>query len=185
MSRNTVRTMALVAGAAWLVIAGSELVNGFVEYGDAWEAPYTVFMLALVVGATLTIAVGAEATVLSTRRRLRTAGLAVSALGAVACLVGAWALPLWMTILGAGFALLAAAAEPAQRRPLTLLAAGQIAGIAALIASIEAGVGRVDEYGDYPLAGGIAMVVVAATAIAALLALTFDRRAVTATPAGA
>ena len=185
MSRSAVRRMTVVAGVAWLVVAGAELIDGFVDYGESWQAPYTVFMLALVVGATLSIAIGAEATRESARPRLRIAALAVCALGAVAAFVGAWALPLWMTILGAGFALLAAAAAPAPRRPLVLLAAGQLAGIVVLIAAIEAQVGRVDEHGDYPLAGGIAVLVVAATAIAALLTLTFDRRAVTATPAGA
>ena len=184
MSRSAVRTITLVAGAAWLVVAGSGIVDGLVDYGDSWAAPYTVFMLALVVGATLTIAAGAESTRESPRPRLRMAGLGVCALGALASVVGAWALPLWMTILGAGFALLAAAAGPAARRPLALLAAGQLAGIAVLIAGITAEVGRADEYGDYPLAGGIAVVVVAVTAIVALMTLTFDRRAVTATPAG-
>lgn len=185
MSRSALRRMTLVAGVAWLVVAGAELIDGFVDYGESWEAPYTVFMVALVVGATLSIAIGAEATRESARPRLRVAALAVCALGAVASVVGAWALPLWMTILGAGFGLLAASAAPAQRRPLVLLAAGQLAGIVVLIAAIEAQVGRVDEHGDYPLASGIAVLVVAATAIAALLALTFDRRAVAATPVGA
>lgn len=184
MSRSAVRTMTLVAGAAWAVVAGSEIMHGLVDYGDSWELPYTIFMLVLVVGATLTLAAGAQATRESTRPRLRMAGLAVGAIGAVASLAVAWALPLWMTILGAAFVLLAIAAEPAQRRPLALLGAGQFAGIAVLIACIEAEVGRVDEYGDYPLAGGIAVLVVAATAIVALLNLGFDRAAVAA-PAGA
>src|SRR5688500_11052341 len=122
MRRSTMRTMTLVAGAAWLIVAGSGIIDGIVDYGDGWEAPYTVLMLALVVGATLSTAAGAEATRDSARPRLRMAGLAVCALGALACIV-AWALPLWMTILGAGFALLAASAHPAHRRPLALLAA--------------------------------------------------------------
>lgn len=185
MSRSAVRTMTLVAAAAWLIVAGSGIIDGFVDYGDGWALPYTVFALALAVGAALSLAVGAEATRDSPRPRLRIAGLAVCALGAVLSFVGAWALPLWMTILGAGFAILAATAHPAQRRPLALLAAGQLAGIAVLIVGITAEVGRVDEHGDYPLAGGIAVLVVAATAIVALLTLTFDRRAVTVTPAGA
>jgi hypothetical protein len=175
--------MTAVAGAAWLVVAGTELLDGLVDYGDGWEAPYIIFTLALVVGATLTLGVGAQATRESARPRLRMAGLAVSALGAVASFIGAWALPLWMTLLGAGFAMLAAAAGSAQRRPLALLAVGQLAGIAVLIAAIEAEVGRVDEYGDYPLAGGIAVLFVAATAIVALLTLGFDRWAVTSTAA--
>ncbi len=185
MSRSAVRTMTLVAGAAWLVVAGAGIVDGFVDYGDDWAAPYTVFALALAVGAALSLVVGAQATQDCARPRLRLAALAVCAIGAVLSFVGAWALPLWMTILGAGFALLAAAADPAQRRPLALLAAGQLAGIAVLIVGITAEVGRMDRHGDYPLAGGIAILVVAATAIVALLSLTFDRRTVTATPAGA
>jgi hypothetical protein len=183
MSRSAARRMTLAAAIAWLIVGATGMIDGFVDYGDDWHMPYTVFMLALVVAATLSVALGAEATRGCARPRLRMAGLAVSALGAVAAVVGAWALPLWMTILGAGFGLLAAAADPTQRRPLALLAAGQLAAIAVLIIGIEAKVGRVDEYGDYPLAGGIAVVLVGATAIVALLTLTFDRRAVTATPA--
>jgi hypothetical protein len=177
--------MTVGAVVAWLVVAASEMMEGLVEYGDGWQAPYAVFTLALVVGAVLTVAIGAQATRESARPRLRMAGVAVSALGAVASFIGAWALPLWMTLLGAGFAMLAAAAGPASRRRLALLGVGQLAGIAVLIAGIEAEIGRVDEYGDYPLAGGVAVLFVAATAIVALLTLTFDRRAVTATPAGA
>lgn len=184
MSSSAVRTMSVVAGAAWLVVAGAELIDGLADYGDSWEAPYVIFTMALVVGATLTLGVGAQATRESARPRLRMAGLAVSALGAVASFIGAWALPLWMTLLGAGFAVLALAAGPAQRRPLALLGAGQLAGIAVLIAGIEAEVGRADDYGDYPLAGGIAVLFVAATAIVALRALGFDRGAVTSTAAG-
>lgn len=185
MSRSAGRTMTLAAAIAWLIVGVAEIVDGFVDYGDGWALPYAVFMLALVVGAALTIAVSAQATRESPRPRLRMAGLAVSALGAVASFVGAWALPLWMTILGVGFAMLAAAAHPAQRRPLALLAAGQLVGIAVLTVGIEAQLGRVDEHGDYPLAGGIAVLLVAATAIVALLSLSFDRRAVMTTPAGA
>jgi uncharacterized membrane protein len=185
MSRSAARRMTLAAGIAWLIVGVTGIIDGLVEYGDDWHMPYTVFMLALVVAATLSVVLGAEATRGCARPRLRMAGLAVSAVGAVAAVVVAWALPLWMTLLGAGFALLAAAADPAQRRPLALLAAGQLAAIAVLIVGIEAKVGRVDEYGDYPVAGGIAVLVVAAAAIVALVTLTFDRRAVTATPASA
>jgi hypothetical protein len=185
MSRSAVRTMTLVAGAAWLIVAGSGVIDGFVDYGDGWALPYTVFALALALGAALSLAVGAQATQESARPRLRMVALAVCALGAVLSFIGAWALPLWMAILGVGFAMLAAAAHPAQRRPLGLLAAGQLAGIAVLIVGIEAQLGRVDEYGDYPLAGGVAVFVVAVTAIAALLTLTFDRRAAMASPVSA
>ena len=182
MSKSAVRGMTLAAAIAWLIVGVAGIIDGFVDYGDGWAVPYTIFALALAVGAALSLAVGAQATKESARPRLRIAALAVCALGAVLSFIGAWALPLWMTILGAGFALLAVAADPARRRPLAILSAGQLAAIAVLIVGIEAQVGRVDEYGDYPLAGGIAVLVVAATAIVALLTLTFDRRAATASP---
>jgi hypothetical protein len=44
--------------------------------------------------------------------------------------------------------------------------------MAVLFAAIAAEVGRQDEWGDYPAAGGIAVVVVAAITIMALLGLT-------------
>jgi hypothetical protein len=185
MTRSAVRRMTLAAVIAWLIVGGAGILDGFVDYGDGWAVPYTIFALALAVGAALSLAVGAQASQESARPRLRMAALAVCALGVVLSFIGAWALPLWMTILGAGFALLAAAANPAQRRALGLFAAGQLAAIAVLIVGIEGQVGRVDEHGDYPLAGGIAVLVVAATAIVALLTLTFDRRAEAAGPVSA
>jgi hypothetical protein len=99
------------------------------------------------------------------------AGLIVSGVGVVATLV-AWALPLWMTLLGAGFAMVAVASAPSERRVVTLLAAGQLIGMAALFVAIAAEVGEPDSYGDYPAAGGIALIVTAVLTIAALVELT-------------
>ena len=62
MSKSAVRTMTLVAGAAWLIVAGAGIIDGFVDYGDGWALPYTIFALALAVGAALSLAVGAQAT---------------------------------------------------------------------------------------------------------------------------
>ncbi len=47
MSRSAERTMTLAAGVAWLVVGGAGIIDGFVDYGDGWAMPYTVFMLAL------------------------------------------------------------------------------------------------------------------------------------------
>jgi hypothetical protein len=102
---------------------------------------------------------------------LRIAGLIVGGLGCAFAAVGAWALPVWMTLLGSGLAMVAGAAEAGRRRVLILMAAGQLTGIAVLIAAIEAQIGRRDAYGDYPAAGGIAVLVVAAVMIAALVGL--------------
>jgi hypothetical protein len=67
--------------------------------------------------------------------------------------------------------MVAVASGPGPRRALALLAAGQLIGILVLIVAIESEVGRADEYGDYPAAGGIAVVVVAVMAIVALVEL--------------
>jgi hypothetical protein len=163
--------LAIIAGLAWLAVAW----YGYWEFtdsdGDGWEGPYLVLTIGLIVGATLSVMAAAWMTQQGGRRRLRTAGLIVSALGVAATLV-AWALPLWMTVLGVGFAMVAVASAPRERRVVGLLAAGQLVGMAALFAGIAAKVGEPDSYGDYPAAGGIALIVTAALTIAALVELT-------------
>jgi hypothetical protein len=77
-----------------------------------------------------------------------------------------------MTLLGAGFALVGVAAGSVHGRLLAVLAAAQLIAIAVLVGGIEAEVGRRDEWGDYPAAGGIALVVVASITVVAILTLT-------------
>jgi len=55
-----------------------------------------------------------------------------------------------------------------------VLAGAQLLAIAVFIAGIEAEVGREDEWVDYPAAGGIALLVVAALTIAGIIRLTWD-----------
>ena len=86
--------------------------------------------------------------------------------------MAAWALPVWMALFGAGFALVGVAAGSARGRLLAVLAAAQLIAIAVLIAGVEAEVGRPDEWGDYPAAGGIALVVVASITVAAIVTLS-------------
>lgn len=171
MDTRRVRTLTVVAGVAWLVVAGYGLRSAIVDDGDDWQLTYMVFSLALLVGAALSVAVAAWSTRNSDRRRLRMAGLVVGSVGGAAAMV-AWALPLWMTILGIGFAAIAVASGPGERRAMALLAIGQVAGLAVLFAGIAAEVGRRDEWGDYPAADGIAIVVTAAISVIALLQLT-------------
>ncbi len=170
MPRRTMHRLALAAGLAWLVVAGYGVRETVVDDDTSWQVTYAVFSIALVVGAVLSVAAAALASAESGRPRLRIVGLVVSGLGCALAIV-AWALPAWMTLLGLGFAIVALASGPGPRRALALLAAGQLIGVVVLIAAIEVGVGRRDEYGDYPAAGGIAVVVVAATAIVALVEL--------------
>ncbi len=170
MPTRAPRTLTTIAGLAWLVVAGYGVRTAIVDDGSDWELTYIVFSLALLVGAAASVAAATLATRRSGRPRLRMVGLVVSGLGGAAALV-AWALPLWMTILGVGFAMVAVASEPRQRRAVALLAAGHLIGLAVLFAGIAAEVGRRDEWGDYPAAGGLALVVVAAITIFAVFGL--------------
>lgn len=181
MATRTMRALTWVCGFAWLVVAGYGLRSAMVDDGGDWEFPYLLFSFALLVGAALSVTVAAWATRESGRPRLRMVGLVVSALGVVASFVAAWASPLWMTVLGVGFATIAVAA-PRPRREVALLAAGQLVGLAVLFAATVSEVGRRDEWGDYPAAGGIAVVVTAVITGIALYELTrsLERRPVTA-----
>ena len=170
MATRAMRTLTVVAGMAWLVVAGYGVRSAVSDDGGEWELPYIVFSSALLVGVGASVAIATLATRQTGRPRLRMAGLGVSGLGGVASIV-AWALPLWMTILGVGFAIVALASGARERRAVALLAAGQLLGMGVMFAGIAAEVGRQDEWGDYPAAGGMAVVVVAAMTIMALFGL--------------
>lgn len=157
------------AGCAWLAVAAYGVRSAVVGDGDDdWEVPYLLFTIALMSGSAISAGIARWITLQSQHPWRRRAGLLVSAVGVLATFV-AWALPLWMALLGVGFALLAFASTGDQRRPLALLGGAHLLGIVALIASIEAEVGPRDEYGDYPAAAGIALVVTAAAMIGGLV----------------
>lgn len=163
------RTFTLVAGVAWLVAVGSGV--GSSSYDD-WKPWYAVFAVALCVGAAFTVVAAAWATRGPSRPRLRTAGLVLGGLGTFMALVGAWAYPLWMTLLGVGLAMIAVASIPEQRRGVSLLAGAQLVGMAVGFAGIIAKIGWQDEYGDYPLAGSIGLVVTGVLTVVGLVVLT-------------
>ncbi|HEX7276152.1 MAG TPA: hypothetical protein VF244_02150 [Acidimicrobiales bacterium] len=174
MTTKASRTLILLAGMAWLVIGGGGVMEAMRGGEENWELHYLVFSTALLLAAVASVAVAVQATSGGGgggRPRLRIGGLAVCGLGCLACVV-AWALPLWMGLLGIGFALLAVASSSRPRRALTILAIGQLGAIAVLIAGIEAQIGRVDEYGDYPAAGGLALVFLAAVTLVGLYQLS-------------
>jgi hypothetical protein len=170
MTTRAMRTLTLVAGVAWLVVAGYGVRTAVVDADGDWELAYTFFSLALLVGAAASVRIATLASRQSDRPWLRMAGLVVSGLGLVAALV-AWALPLWMGVLGVGFTMVTVASGSRLRRAMALMAAGQVVGIAVLFAGIAAEIGKRDEWGDYPAAGGLAVVAVAAVTIIALIGL--------------
>ncbi|MEO5841451.1 MAG: hypothetical protein ABIQ73_12405 [Acidimicrobiales bacterium] len=171
MTTGARRMLAAIAGLAWVAVAWYGYRATTVDDGEGWEGPYLVLTIGLIIGAVLSVMAAASLTQQGGRRRLRTAGLIVSGLGVATTLV-AWALPVWMTVLGIGLAMVAFASNPRERKVVALLAAGQLVGLAALFAGIAAKVGETDSYGDYPAAGGIALIVTAALTIVALVKLT-------------
>ncbi len=140
MTTRSLRNLRRAAGAGWLVLVASAVRSLLVDDGDNWELPYNAFALALFVAVALTVVVLWVSTQDADRPRLRAAGLAVTALGVAGSFLVAWALPLWMTLLGAGFAVLAASSPAPQRRAVGLLAAAQLAGIAVQFGALGLGV---------------------------------------------
>ena len=184
MTTRMVRAMTASAGLAWLVVGGLGFRSCFVDDGDEWEVAYMIFSVALLVAATSTVALVAAVTGADARRRLRLAGLVIAGVGCVSAIV-AWALPLWMTLLGGGLAIVAFASARQQRRGIALLAGAQLLGIATLVGASAAQIGRRDEYGDYPAAGGIALTVTAVIVAIALFELLRHFEASAATGMGA
>ena len=172
MRTNVLRRASVLAGCAWLGVAGYGISRARTDSADEWSVAYAVFTVALLLGAVSTVLIAALTSRHGPRPRLRLAGLVVSGLGCAVALMAAWALPVWMTLLGAGFALAGVAAGPGRGRLLAGLAAAQLLAIPVLIAGIEAEVGHRDEWGDYPVAGGIALVVVASITVAAIVTLS-------------
>lgn len=174
MKTNVLRRVSVLGGCAWLGVAGYGMSMAIADSALEWSVAYALFTAALLLGAASTVLIVAVASRHGARPRLRRAGLVVSGLGCGVGLVAAWALPMWMTLFGAGFALVAVAAGPSRGRRLAVLAAAQLLAIPVLIAGMEAEIGRQDEWGDYPAAGGIALLVVASITIAAIVTLARD-----------
>ena len=168
-----VRDVGLLGGCAWLVVAGYGLSTATVGSGDDWRLGYAVFSVALLLAAVSTVTLAALVSRHSRRPRLRIAGLVVGGFGCAVAVV-AWALPVWMVLLGVGFAMIGFASGTVGGRVLAVLAAAQMMAVAVLIAGIEAEVGRRDEWGDDPAAGGIALMVVAGVTIVEILRMTRD-----------
>jgi hypothetical protein len=167
---RTMRTLTWMGGFAWLVVAAYGVRTTVVDGDRDWKQAYAVFGVALFVAAAISVTVAARVSRHCHRPRLRYAGIVVSSVGVVASVV-AWALPLWMTMLGVGLAMITAASDRRERRRLAALAAGPLVGLALLIAGIAVEVGRRDEWGDYPVAAGLALIVTALVAIVALFEL--------------
>jgi hypothetical protein len=159
-----------IAGLAWLAVAGYGYRATRYDGAVDWEGPYLLYTLALIIGASVVVGTAAWLTRDAPRTTLLTTGLVFAGLGVVSTIV-AWALPLWMLLLGLGLTLITVSAQRTERRTAGLLAAGQLVGLLVLWAGVAAEVGRRDSYGDYPAAVGIALIITAAITVLALVDL--------------
>jgi hypothetical protein len=103
-----------------------------------------------------------------------TVGLGALILGAVSALVVGWAVPIWMTLLGAGAVCVAVAIlrRPfAPRAPAVLFGLALPAGAATFAVARSLEIGRPDENGDYPVALFAALTIGCALSAAAMLAV--------------
>lgn len=164
------RPLIAVAGAAWLLVAASGVWSAAVE-GEEWVAPYTAFMLSLIVAAIVSVSVVARSTRGARHPWLRIVGLVVAGLGCLMSVV-AWAMLVWMFLLGSGFALIALSTRPPMRRAVACLSVAQLVGIPAFIAVTEIEVGTADSYGDFPAADAIALVITVGVTVLGLTLLS-------------
>ena len=168
MPTDTVRTLTSLASLAWIVVGGYGLWGILVEdSGDDWQTPYLIFASALFLGAALTVPAIWSVSRRDERSPARMIGLGECVVGLLSTRV-AWALPLWMTILAIGFAVVAISGQRPWRRSVAFLAGAQLLGMAAMFVGIAAEVGRRDEYGDHPVAFGIGIVVTAGATVVSL-----------------
>ena len=151
----------MAACVAWLAVAGYGVRDALFESGDDWELAYTLYAVALAFGAALTWAVLMDLSRSTSRRPLRAVGLAVTALGCFFAFVGAWALPLWMVLLGLGFGVVGLAVDGPARRSAVFLAATQFAGVAVQFAALGLGA-------DEDVAAGVALIVTSVAMAAGL-----------------
>jgi heme/copper-type cytochrome/quinol oxidase subunit 4 len=171
MSKNTVRPLISVAAFSWLVVGGYGLWEVIAEdSSDNWEIAYSIFAIALLVGSLLTLVAVWMVTRRGEHPVVRSIGLAVSALGVLSTVV-AWALPVWMTLIAVGYVLIALSGSQSWRRPVAFLAVAQLLGGMTMFIGLAAELGPRDEYGDYPAAFGIGLVVTAAATLMSLYKL--------------
>jgi hypothetical protein len=122
---------------------------------NGWQVFYAIFTVAVLAAGVLTVLA-----MIGVSRRSGglgipgMIGLAVAGLGVVASII-AWAVPLWMGLLGIGLLVFGGAAlnnGVAPKRSTMLASSGFIIGFILWVALNASKVGAVDSYGDYHVA---------------------------------
>jgi len=156
-------TAALVAASVWLIGLVGFLVMG-AGVLSSWQTTYTLLTAGgLVAGlATLVALNGLLSRAADGAAGWRWAALGLGALGVVVIGLVLWAYPLWTALLSAASVIvvyrLRGVALVPKLGPWAFVAAWPLSfGLFVLLDAIK--LGQVDEYGDYPMAGGIGIAV--------------------------
>jgi hypothetical protein len=161
-TRNTIRagTISRFAGGLWLIAAVVYVLMILRDDAEAngWQVFYAIFTVALLAAGVLTVLA-----MIGVSRRSGglgipgMIGLAIASLGVLASII-AWAVPLWMGLLGIGLLVFGGAAlnnGVAPKRSTMLASSGFIIGVILWVALNATKIGAVDSYGDYPVAWAI------------------------------
>jgi hypothetical protein len=161
-TRNTIRagTISRFAGGLWLIAAAVYVLMILRDDTEAngWQVFYAIFTAAVLAAGVLTVLA-----MIGVSRRSGglgipgMIGLAIAGLGVLASII-AWAVPLWMGLLGIGLLVFGGAAlnnGVAPKRSTMLASSGFIIGVILWVALNASKVGAVDSYGDYPVAWAI------------------------------
>jgi hypothetical protein len=164
-TKNTIRAglFALVAGGLWFASAAFYVATSEFDVGDDGMRTYAVYA-AMVLAASV---LGLLAMVGVSKRlgglgRSGMAGLVITGVGVAAAGIIAWALPLWMGLMGLGmlmFGLAVLRTTAAPKWGTLLVSSGFVIGVITFIIANAAKVGDRDVWGDYPTAWTISAVV--------------------------
>jgi hypothetical protein len=168
VSTRVAGSLARLSAVLWVCLPAVWAVGALVA-GSVDEPPadYVAYFIGVFVLAGASALMCAVAFAIRVRHGgsiglLGLAGLAALILGAVSGLVVAWAVPVWMTLLGLGTGLVAVSIlrRPiAPRLPAVLLGIALPAGAIAFVIVRALELGSPDEYGDYPAATFAALTV--------------------------
>jgi hypothetical protein len=162
-TKNTIRagTLALASAALWFAAAAIIFFTTF-RNDDEWQAAYLVFSIAVlaagVLGLLAAIGVSKRLGGLGATGMI---GLVITGLGVVASIL-TWAVYFWMTLQGIGLLVLGIAilrSGIAPKWSTMFVSSGFLVGIITWIVADAAGLGGLDEWGNYQEAVWLSLIV--------------------------
>jgi len=165
-------TMVVATAVAWAIVPIVWGIAAALARTEPWEGtPVALYG----VGSVVLLGAGALTLIIFVKNRSRAStpvlaaiGLGVVGLGVAASVVS-WAIPLWATVYGVGMVLVAGSGV--LRRVAAIMGVAFLGSTAAFSALTVLEVGTADRYGDYPIAGAVAIALATLGPALALLSL--------------